>query len=204
MTMIELIVVLAIVGVVSSVLIFNYSKFRTTVTLRGLSQDIALSIRKAQTYATSVRAIEGSGLDTTSFPGYGIAFSVDSPPDTPSVPGRARFILFADVSDSGTLNGKYDDGGSCGNPIDGNECVESFSITTPDRIVRLCTEDGCVVNGEIDVVFDRPAPDARICVIDESGACDTDRPSYLHVVVQAPTGEERVITIWNTGQISVE
>lgn len=204
LTMIELIVVLGIVALVSTVIVFNYSKFRTTVTLRGLSQEIALSIRKAQTYATSVRSIDGAGVSTSSFPSYGIAFSADNPIAGESVvPGRARFILFADIPESGSADGRYNNGDSCGSPSEGDECVEAFNITSSDRIVRLCTENGCQTSGEIDVLFDRPAPDARLCVID-SGGCASDRPSYLQVVIRSLAGDERSVTVWNTGQISVE
>jgi type II secretory pathway pseudopilin PulG len=202
--MIELIVVLGIVALVSTVIVFNYSKFRTTVTLRGLSQEVALAIRKAQTYATSVRSIDGAGISTASFPSYGIAFSADNPiAGDSTVPGRTRFILFADIPESGTVDGMYNDGGSCGSPSEGDECVEAFNITSTDRIVRLCTDGGCQTSGEIDVLFDRPAPDARLCVID-GGACASDYPSYLEVVIQSLEGSERSITVWNTGQISVE
>lgn len=204
LTLVELIVVLGIVAMVSSVIIFNYSDFRTTVTLRGLAQEIALSVRKAQTYATSVRAIDGASASTNSFPGYGIAFSADSTGSTdPAVPHRARFVLFADIPDAGDADGRYNRGADCGTPSQGDECVESFGILSSDRIVRLCTENGCQTSGEVDIVFDRPAPDAAICVV-EGSDCASDRPSYLQVVIQSLSGAERSVTVWNTGQISVE
>ncbi len=207
MTLIELIVVLAIVGVVAGVLVFNYANFRTTVTLRSLSQEIALSVRKAQTYATSVRAIDGlSGTDTASFPAYGIAFSIDpaSGPDEAAEPSSSRFVLFADVSDGGFADSIYNKGDECGAPEEDSECVESFGITTPDRVVRLETENGLNVepiDGEVDIIFNRPAPDATICMV-SGGACLPI--SNLRIVIQSQAGQERVVTIWNTGQISVQ
>lgn len=206
MTLVELIVVLGIVAVVSAVLVFNYSSFRTTVTLRSLSQQIALSVRKAQTYATSVRGIEGLSQSTTAFPAYGIAFSIDpaSGPDETAEPSSSRFVLFADVTDGGVINSLYDRGDDCGSPEDGSECVESFGITTPDRVVRLETENGLNVepiDGEVDIIFNRPAPDASICMV-SSGICLPI--SNLRIVIQSQSGQERVVTVWNTGQISVQ
>ncbi len=207
MTMVELVTVLAIVALVSGVLIFNYSKFRNDVTVRGLSQEVALAIRKAQTYATSVRSIEGMGASTTSFPGYGISFSVnrDDSSDS-SAPSKMQFILFAEIpDDSGLTDGMYNDGGSCGAPEQKNECLEKFTINSPDRIVKLCIEGrDCNINDQaIDIVFARPAPDAVICSLN-GGSCDADRPSYIEVVLESPSGTQKTISVWNTGQISVQ
>lgn len=205
LTLVELIVVLGIVAVVSGVIMFNYAKFRGTATLRGLSQEVALTIRKAQTYATSVQSITSGGGSTTAFPAFGISVSLDG--DVASNTGdtsRKQFILFADIPDvSGSTDGMYTNGGTCGNLEEGNECLESLAINTPDRIMELCTDDGCMTSGTIDIVFNRPAPDAYLCVL-SGAACQINRPSFVSLVIQALTGEEKIVTIWNTGQISIE
>ncbi len=203
MTMVELIVVLAIVGLVSAVLVFNYGNFRSNVTLRGLSQQIALSIRKAQTYATSVRSVDGVSVNTTSFPGYGVSFSNASSSSATS-PNQARFVLFADIpNSSGVTNGKYDNSGStCGAPTEGNECVEVFTINSPDRITELCPNDSCTTSTTtVDIVFDRPAPDAEICLV--SGSSCTTRSS-VGIKIQSTTGATKKVNVWNTGQISIQ
>lgn len=204
LTLIELIVVLAIVAVVSGVIMFNYANFRGSTTLRGLSQDMALTIRKAQTYATSVQAIN-TGSSTISFPAFGISFSLDG--DTASDVGdtsRKQFVLFADIPNGGgSTDGMYTNGGTCGAPDSGNECLESFAINTSDRIVQLCIDDGCLSSGTVDIVFDRPAPDAYLCVV--SGAsCQINRPSYVTAVLESVSGQQKRVTVWNTGQISIE
>ena len=207
MTLVEMAVVVSIVAIVSAVIVFNYSSFRNNVTIRSLSQDIALAIRKAQTYATSVQAIDNSTSSTNQFPGFGISFSTaqQSSPNT-ATPSRKQFVLFADIADPNNPNaepdGMYNNGGSCGTPQYGNECVESFSITTPDQIVELCTyDDGCFTSGTIDIVFDRPAPDANICVA-SGGSCDI--ATSAEIVVRSISAQYRRIVVWNTGQISVE
>ena len=206
LTLVELIVVLGIVAVVSGVILFNYNGFKGTATTRALAQEVALAIRKAQTYATSVQSVDNTGGDVATFPAFGISFSNEN--DTSSgvgQPSKKQFILFADIpNDAGDTDGMYTNGGACGRPSQGDECLESFSITSADRIVKICTDAGCLDAGTVDVVFNRPAPDAMICVV-ESGACQINRPPYLSVIIESvASGKQRTITVWNTGQISVQ
>jgi len=205
-TVIELVIVIAIVSVVSSVLIFNYSGFSTSVSIRNLSQEMALSIRKAQTYATSVQSVNSVVNDTTLFPAYGISFSLNQPTSDITLPTTKRFVLFADIPDvSNPLGDKiYTSDGECGVPSFDSECLESFGIATSDRIIRLCTDiTGCASDMTVNVLFRRPSPDALICIV-QGSACSSSTPSYLEIVVQSVRGDERTILVWNTGQISVQ
>jgi len=212
MTVVELIVIIGIVGVVSTVVVFNYSKFRTNVSLRGLSQEIALSIRKAQTFATSVQSINGSG-NTNEFPGFGISFSLDAAGSgAPYAANQSRFVIFADIPSPGNEigDGLYSNGaGTCGSPTAGNECVESFNINTTDRIVELCvpSTSSCMTTSgsRVDIVFNRPAADALICTVNGAGtACQGAAASSVKIKIRALSGREHSILVWNTGQISVE
>jgi prepilin-type N-terminal cleavage/methylation domain-containing protein len=241
-TLIELIVVVAIFALVASVLLFNFSDFSTNVSIRNLSQEIALSIRKAQTYATSVQSIDAANTSTTTYPAYGITFSVGgkiegpqlveadvaSGPQairpeaelsaepvikrniqaftvSPSSPNQKQFILFADVPRTGDTAGNrlYEDGGSCGAIGQGNECVESFTIKSADRIVALCTDLTDCSAKQVNIIFRRPAPDADICVV-EGGNCRSDKASYVKIVLESAKGLQRTVSVWNTGQISVQ
>jgi hypothetical protein len=121
--------------------------------------------------------------------------------------------LFVDASATNDriTNNRYDNNGVCGGiPSVGQECVESFGITTGTKIVSLCTDspsaNSCFTPanaGTVNVVFHRPNPDAVICVIDGNGNCLNQHASYLKITVESPKGLDRIITIWNTGQISV-
>lgn len=73
MTLVELMVVLSIFAIISSMVIFNYSDYKSNVNIKVLSDDIALSIRQAQAYAIGVKSVNGE--IGSSFPGYGIHFS---------------------------------------------------------------------------------------------------------------------------------
>jgi type II secretory pathway pseudopilin PulG len=207
-TVVELLVVVGIVAVVSSVLMFNYSDFSNNVSIRNLSQEIALTTRKVQTYATSVRGIDNvDGVSTKKFPAYGISFSVDASTGEFD-PNRKQFILFADIPNpfAGPLPNKlYDVDGSCGSPVVGGECLEKFSINTADSIVQICTDvtSGCVSTGSVDITFRRPVPDAIICYRTASDiGCQS--ASYVEIVVESAKGLRRKVSVWNTGQISVK
>lgn len=195
LTLVELVVILAIVAVVSGVLIFNYSNFRDNTTIRGLSQEVALAVRKAQTYATSVRSITSGS--TTNFPAYGISFSANTGASNSATPNYKKFILFANI---GTPpNSSYDNGGTCTVPTAGNECLENFTINSVDTIMEACADVTNCVSGTttLDIIFERPSPDAKICI---NGSC-----SFSSASIRVGTAlKSRVITIWNTGQISVQ
>lgn len=214
-TLIEMLIVVAIVAVMATVLLFNYSSFSTGVGVRNLASQIGLSVRKAQTYATSVRSISGTnGSLSDTYPAYGISFSVASGGGTAYSVNSTNFVLFADVSPLGNsvTDNLYGNDGVCGKPTGGDhqECVESFGLTGGNTIISLCTDspsnNSCFTAanpGTVNVVFHRPDPDAFICVVSAQGTCLAKRASYLNVTVQSPKGLQRVITIWNTGQISI-
>jgi len=207
-TLIEMLVVIAIFAVVSTVLLFHYSDFSTNVGVANLAEEIGLSIRKAQTYATSVRSIDGTdSVMSDMFPAYGISFSVNATSSKLYDPTASGFVLFADAVPSGqtTNDDIYENNGTCGNPAVGSECVENFGITGGNVITSLCTGtdsgDNCD-NKTVNVVFRRPDPDAVICVPDGLGGCGP-AVSDLKVTVQSVKGITHVITVWNTGQISI-
>ena len=205
-TLVEMVVVVAIVAVVSSVIIFNYSTFSTNASVKSLAQQVALSVRKAQAYATSVRNIDNTSTDTILYPAYGISFAVNQSGAT--LASSKQFVLFADIPPSGSTigDGKYTTNGTCGNPAFGSECIETFTITSADTIVQLCTNtsgtETCFSDKEVDIVFRRPSPDANVCLL-VGGLCQVAKPAYAKVVLQSLKGGQKTITVWTTGQISV-
>jgi prepilin-type N-terminal cleavage/methylation domain-containing protein len=220
-TLIEMLVVVAIIAVVSSVIMFNYSDFSTNVSVRTLSQEIALAIRKSQTYATSVRSVDGTTIqDSSAYAGYGISFSTNDTPTDQYFPSSRRFVLFVDIPvGSGTESdyaGTYTQTQSqpCGAPTSSsNECIESFDITTADKIVAICASPDastysstdlstCVSKGSVDISFKRPSPDAKILYTSENGT--STQAAYAQLIIESAKGLKRAVTVWNTGQISVQ
>lgn len=204
-----MLVVIAIVAVVATILLFNYSDFSTSIAVRDLSEEVGLSVRKAQSYATSVHSLAGTnGLRSDMYPAYGVSFSVNGS-GAQFIPTNSNFVLFADVSPS--ADRKTDDlytntaaNNTCGNPATNVECLESFGIGNGDKVVQLETDKAgkMTAAGTVNVVFHRPNPDAEICVVGTD--CTTTKQSWLYVTLQSPKGVQRVIKIFTTGQISVE
>ena len=208
LSMLEMLVVIGIFSVVSSILIFNYGDFRNNVSIRDLAQEVALAVRKAQGYATSVHGITiGGGRD---YPAFGIAFAVGQPVVRDFTPDEKEFMIFADVANGANPENKlYDRAGGivCGNVQPGDECIEQFRISSADKIYQLCTSTDGVTEDcspqQVNILFHRPNPEADICVVTGS-TCDSSKPAYVKIKLRSPGNTVRTIAVWNTGQISVQ
>lgn len=223
-TLIEMLVVIAIFGIIASILLFNYGDFNNNISVRTLSQEMGLAVRKAQTYATSVRKDTAAGLQDGPTV-YGIAFSV-RPPATDGTasagPHNKQFVLFRDSAIEGTLltNGSYDiSAEGCGSET--SECKEVFSITSNDSIEKICYSDTQTTTAErcfdkdtaysqVTILFRRPSPDALFCFVSApsatSSSCDTSIKgiSSVRIELSSLKGIKKSVLIWNTGQISVQ
>lgn len=187
-TLVELLVVMGIVTIISTVILTRYSQFNNTILLSNLAYDMALSVRQAQVFGLSVREqTVGSGAFNT---GYGIYFSKDSP---------TSYLLFADVDN----NRHYDESG--------DTVIEVFNVRRGYQIVQFCVyqADGtslCTPEAieALSATFKRPDPDASV-----EATPDAENPSanqtYSSAVIRVRSlqGEERSVTIASTGQISV-
>lgn len=234
LTLIEMVVVVSIFAVVSSILLFRYSDFSTSASLRNTTQDVALSVRKAQTYATNVQRAATTDQNEKIYPAYGIHFGLIPFDFIPTQGSTRRFVIFADAGNfrtasSYTANKTYEGGviNSCGIRPLGNtdtECLETYVIAGSDRVTRFCVPsqtvpgtEQCYTDGFLNVTFRRPSPDAIICLQNQgplepegtypriSGVCDRGEDfSYVKIVIRSARGVERTVTVWNTGQISTQ
>lgn len=200
-TMIELMVTVSIFVVVSTITLANYPKFSSNITLDNLAHAMAISIREAQVFGLSVKEF-GSSV----FPGYGVSFNQAY---------DKSFILFADSNgDKEYSRPSSPNGDACV-----GDCLEKFSIADNNEIYTLCGDlkaDGVVVNTiedlntpnsncgltSLDVSFTRPDPDASL--IGTSVVWGKRNYSDAEVVVVSPKGSFQIVTVWSTGQISVE
>jgi prepilin-type N-terminal cleavage/methylation domain-containing protein len=202
LTLIELMVVISIFLVITTTVIFNYGTFNSNVSLQNLTDDVALSIRKAQGFAIGARAVGDNFRNS-----YGMHFSVDNNPSG-SLSGSNKSFLMFSVPTSDTK--KYTDNGSmsdvCGN--NSNQCMELFNITSADNIKELRIDDVSKVSGSIDIIFTRPNTRAAFCYRENMGSsCKT--ASKVDIIIsngQTEVGKEKTktISIQNTGQISIQ
>ena len=222
LTLVELMVVISIFSIITSVTIFNYASFRSNVSIQNLSDDVALAIRKAQSFAIGVRASKGGSFENS----YGVHFSINSnhTDQDGSLSGYNKsFLMFSDITNPSNRTKVYDyDVSNIYCSVIGVECIELFKITTPDVIKDIIYYDnlGGVVssidNGNtqasIDIVFTRPSPGAEFCyrvTTNPSESCNPITISSMGIVISngqtdATKKKTKTIYVQNTGQISIQ
>ena len=172
-----------IITLISTALILKQNSFDSSVLLRSLAYEVALSIRQAQVYGLSVkeRAVGSADFNV----GYGVYFSGANP---------TAYTLFADAD----RDSRYDEG----------EAIEVFTLRRGYRIVQACgtlIPSGALrcTPGELasfSIAFRRPDPDAlmRSDLVNETYGTAT-------ITVLAPDGTStRRVSVASTGQIEVE
>lgn len=188
-TLVELMVVISIFAILSSIMVFNYGSFKSSLSIQNLADDISLSIRKAQGYAIGVHSSNNSFIS-----GYGVHFSTAE---------NKSFILFANLDN----NTEYNNSSGCGNPTSNNECLEVLNITSSDKISAISV----IGNGSpqtadtLDIFFKRPQPEPTFCArINGSSTCILGTSvSFVKITISNDNGIFKIITISNVGQISV-
>jgi prepilin-type N-terminal cleavage/methylation domain-containing protein len=182
-TVIELLVVTALIVVISSVVLANNSKFGGVVQLENYAYDVALTIRQAQVYGIAVQRFGASNNFTSA---YGMHFDMSNIHD---------YILFADVSGDGIYTSS---------PT--NEMVDDDKILRGYYITSLCVTDSSPTpiktcspsTTAVDITFVRPEPDAYIRA---NGLSGTYRSA--DIVLASPKGETMTVSVYSNGQITV-
>ncbi len=190
-TLIELIVVSAIIILITTFIFFQQAKFNSSTLLRSLTYSVALSVRQAQVYGTSVREFSpGSGLFA---PGYGIHVpAADS--------GATTYYIFADTEPIGGGDGKY---------TSAAEALPVFTLGRGYIVNKVCVSTdglGCVDVSPLTIFFRRPNPDACISNNTDGYCVAGATPQYLSAFIQLKStgnNDTRSIKITNTGQIAV-
>ncbi|NVN97287.1 prepilin-type N-terminal cleavage/methylation domain-containing protein [Candidatus Nomurabacteria bacterium] len=209
LTLIELMVVIGIFMIISGVAIFNYGNFNSTISLQNLTDDIALSVRKAQSFAIGARGISDGVSEVDFNKSYGVHFSKNTAPDTTKLESSSQsFLLF---STKGDLDYDINSNLACGKI--NSECIEYFNIMTADsikdiKITKDSVEESIGATDTLDVVFTRPNPRAYFCHKSGSNSSPCNIENISSVKILISNGQEvekfRAITIQNTGQISIQ
>lgn len=204
MTYVELIVVLSIFSIMTSIVLFNYNEFQAKVDIKVLSNDIALKIVEAQKSASSGK-LPIQTVSTTWAPSYGIYFNTSG---TIQSADSKNFIYFANTIDS--LNHDYNDL-SCSLPptTSSGECLEKFNITKGSSISRLDVfyQDGTSTVSpaspptDFTVTFTRPNSGANI----KSTFSFTSAISYIQVTISSSrtSSIKSYIKIYPSGRIQI-
>lgn len=174
-TLMELMVVISIFVIISSIILADYPGFSQRVALERTAQEIALSMREAETRALAVReTVEGSGL----FPGFGVHFNSATPQE---------YILFADINSD--------------NVFQTPEEIDHFFIEKSPEIVAVCVNvetnpPGDCTMSWVDIVYLRPDPTITITT-------NLGTRTNFTLFIETPDGMQKQVIAWITGQIEI-
>ncbi len=176
-TLIEMLIVLAIIGVITAIAVTGQQSFDRSVILTNTAYDVALSIREAQAYGFSGKSATLSASDSGNY-AYGIDFNINTP---------TTYTLFADngTSISKSLNQACHSGsiirsalfippdykkGDCyfsnGISINDDTIIKKFTINNGVAIkgtcvytssnLKQCAQLSGSENRQLDISFTRP------------------------------------------------
>jgi len=191
MSYIELIVVLAIFSVLTSIVLFDYGSFQEKIEIRNLSSDIASKIVEAQKSSLSGKLPPTAQQTLITFPltwkpSYG--FYVDKATDNKS------FIYFADADQNGEL-----DNATC---VGVGECLDKIAITQGnfiDTIDVFYLDSSTASLDDITITFKRPNSTAII----KSTTAIASNVDYVEITLTSPKSLSGAIRVYLSGRIQV-
>jgi len=182
-TLIELMVVVAIIGILTAISFANYNNFASESTLTNMAYELALSVREAQVYG-----VAASGRDTNSDNPFGINFYLPS-----SGGGTKVYHLFEDKDG----DKKYDKKGTCTDFSD--KCYQEYTLQRGVYISNLWVNAGCSLVDDLDIVFDRPNPEPFIT----GDAISSASVAQIELKSSDPSIDPRYVVVRGNGQIYV-
>lgn len=187
MTYTELIVVLSIFSIMSTITIFSYGDFQAKVDIKNLANDLAskfVEAQKSSAFGQFPSAAQQVGLSSNWKPAYGIYINLSS--------DNKSFIYFADLDNSNSF-----DGTDCT-----NECVEKISITKGNFISRidvLYQDSSTTSLNNLTVNFTRPDNAAKVSSIPALAP----NISYVQITVSTAKSLIAKIKIYPSGRIQI-
>lgn len=185
-TLVEMITVLGIFAVMTSIVVFNYNKFRSDTILTNMAYEVALSIREAQIYGVSVR---GGGTSASFGEAYGIYLPFN----------KSQYVLFIDDND----DEQYEGSGDGCETLASDTCVTPYSLQRNVKISNIkniinCSSSTPTEGEGVSIVFKRPNPEPVI-----KGKGLNSEMSQVEITLQSAEGTERYVEVYGNGQIAV-
>ena len=198
-TLVEMLVVLAIIVIISAIVINGQSSYNKTLLLTDTAYTVAYSVRQAQSLGLASRGTL-VGANIVSSAGYGVRFG-----------GTTGYTVFADAGGADVLSPAVCPVGVAGTPEakPGNckydsgtdRIVQSYTFSRGFTISNICGKSGASLTcslSTLDVVFMRP--ETRAILIGPSNQSFTC--AEVHVSSPGEAGA-RVVRISQLGEISV-
>lgn len=179
-TMIEIVVMMAILTTISAIALYGFTGFSESGALNRGARELALAIRRSQNMALAVSQIDFGG--TGEVPAaVGVQFSQSSP----------YYFLFGDRL--ATRDNKY---------TDSTEKIGTDEILP--RGVRISALTGFnpspVSYATVHILFE--PPEANV-VLSDNGSPALSIGNRLEVELQSPSGNKKTISVRESGEISI-
>jgi len=212
MTYIEIIVVLSIFAVLTSVVMFNYGKFQGKVDIKNLGSDIALKIVEAQKASFSGKLpppVQYNLLDAAQQyawkPSYGVYFNSSSSPDASdgNIPFNRKFLYFTDVISPDFTGGVPYTGIYTGATNCTQECLERIQITKGNYISHI----GRVYGPSNNIMADLTNLTATFSrtnfgvVLSSNGVPLASDTGYARITISSPRGATSYIRLYPSGRV---
>lgn len=172
-SLIELMIVISIVGIASSIVITQYSSKRNSKALFLGAKQVVNDVRMAQNYAFGT--LDFGGVNPSG--GYGIRFSEDS----------NSYIIFGDKSVAPAIPNKEYDAG------------ENFqTMNLPDSVKVTSLKIGAISHNNVDVIFTPPYGEVYI---DKNNKDVSDNFINLEIKISNSAGT-KIINISSSRKIN--
>ncbi|MEK9182533.1 MAG: type II secretion system protein [Patescibacteria group bacterium] len=188
MSYVELIVVLGIFSILSSVVLYNYGLFQDRIDIKNLSSDIALKVVESQKLSLSGKFPPPSySITPTWKPSYGVYLSPGS--------DNKSFAYFVDIDNNNLFDG------SASNCT--GECLEKITITKGNSISSLdiIYKDATVVPlSDLTISFIRPN---SVAIIKSGTAFSDSSVDHAEISVISQKGTIAKIKVYPSGRIQI-
>lgn len=189
-TLIEVVVVIGVMAIISSLMLANFPRFNKQIGVGKEASKLALSLRKAQSYALAVREFNSAFNDDpfcenppVKFPGYGLFFkTLDS----------AHYFIYGDVNCS-----KYYESFSIEETVEIVNIENNMKTSTIKGYNAAICSGGCDL-AELSILYLRPGPTTLI---------KGDGADYNFVEIYLSSADGTVskkVVVKSTGQVSIE
>jgi prepilin-type N-terminal cleavage/methylation domain-containing protein len=203
-TLMEMIVVLAIISIITAVVLSGNSQFDKSLTITDTAYTVALSVRQAQSYGLSSRTYSGSTNAA-----YGVHFGA-VPVTTytlfadifPAAPGSSSAFCPGHLAAAGSPDAKA---GNCLYDAASGEMAQTFTFGRGFTISSICGHSGVTLKCSptltgIDILFLRPNTDSIVTGYTSGGPIPL---SDAQITLSAPGGASRYICVTSVGEVSV-
>jgi len=198
MTYVELIVVLSIFALMTSIVLFDYKKFEDKVNIKVLANDIALKIVEAQKLAIAGKWNANVTLLDWK-PAYGVYFDYKNNAGG----GDKKFIFFTDLNQ----DYYYSDSNFCNYLNDVNiECLEKIDITKGNYISKIenfVNNIPTEITSSFAITFKRPDSSANFYIKNTYGIPELLITDYIKITISSSSGFSAFIRIEPSGRIQI-